>query len=189
MPDLKVVLCIEQTSQEAFQAVTANTRVNLIIAFCALVFAVAAGLIMTQSIANPIVNLANTAELIAQGDLKQNAIVKGNNEVSALARSFNSMTAQLRDLINSLEQRVAARTQDLQLANEELNQRAVQLETSAKVARDITSILNIDLLLKRVVELIQETFGYYHVQVFLLEKEANRLALGQAAEREMSVVE
>ena len=181
MPDLKVVLCVEQTSQEAFQAVFANTRLNLIIAFCALIFAIAAGLVMTQSIANPIVNLANTAELIAQGDLNQTALVKGNNEVSALAQSFNSMTTQLRDLINSLEQRVSARTQDLQRVNEELNQRAVQLETSAKVARDITSILNIDLLLKRVVELIQETFGYYHVQVFLLEKEANRLVLGASS--------
>ncbi len=181
MPDLKVVLCVEQTTQEAFQIVSANTMINLVIASCALIFAVLAGLFMTQSIANPIVKLAHTAERIAQGDLNQTVILKGNDEVSALANSFNSMTAQLRDLISSLEQRVAERTYDLQRANEELNQRAVQLETSAKVARDITSILNIDLLLKRVVELILEAFGYYHVQVFLLDKEQNVLILGASS--------
>jgi signal transduction histidine kinase len=181
IPELRVVLCVEQNSQEAFQLVSANTKINLVIAFCALIFAVLAGLFMTQSIANPIVNLAHTVERIAHGDLNQSVNVKGNDEVSALANSFNSMTAQLRDLISSLEQRVTERTYDLQRVNEELNQRAIQLETSAKVAREITSILNIDLLLKRVVELIKEAFGYYHVQVFLLEKERNILVLGASS--------
>ncbi len=186
LPDLKVVLCVEQDTREAFQGVFDNTIVNLIIAFCALIFAVMAGLYMTQSIANPIVNLANTASQITRGDLERTAVIQREDEVGALAKAFNSMTAQLRDLINSLEQRVEDRTRDLKNANEELKQRAIQLETSAKVARDITSILNIDLLLKRVVELIQETFGYYHVQVFLYDKECNILQLGAGSGNRIS---
>ncbi|MFZ5809652.1 MAG: histidine kinase [Chloroflexota bacterium] len=181
MPELKVVLCVEQETREALKGVFANATINLVIAFGALVVAVVAALYMTQTIANPIIKLAHTASQIAHGDWEQTAVIERDDEVGALAIAFNSMTDQLKELINSLEQRVEERTRDLQNANKELNQRALQLETSAKVARDITSILNIDLLLKRVVELIQESFDFYHVQVFLLEKENNKLVLGASS--------
>lgn len=177
IPEINAVLCVEQNIQEAFSAVSTNIKINLLIAFCALIFAIVVGLSMTQSIANPIVKLANTATKISKGDLNQIAKVTRNDEIGSLAVAFNIMTAQLRELINSLELRVDERTADLRKINNELNQRVIQLETSAKVARDITSILNIDLLLKRVVELIQESFGYYHVQVYLLEENKTLLRL------------
>ena len=80
------------------------------------------------------------------------------------------MTAQLRDLINSLEQRVHERTQALR-------RRAVQLETSAQISREITSILEIDELLTRVVDLIRDVFGYYHVRIFLVNDDGSNLVL------------
>jgi GAF domain-containing protein len=46
--------------------------------------------------------------------------------------------------------------------------RARQLQTSAEVSRAVTSILDINELLPRVVDLIRDNFGYDHVQVFLL---------------------
>lgn len=177
LPDLNIVLAVEQDTAEAFQAVSANTLVNLVIAFIALVLAIVAALYMTQNIANPIADLASTASRIAQGDLERAAKVVRDDEVGALARAFNSMTTQLRDLINSLEQRVLERTRDFQEANSALEQRALQLETSAQVGREITSILDIDVLLNRVVELIQGAFGYYHVQVFLLNNDVKQLVM------------
>ena len=39
----------------------------------------------------------------------------------------------------------------------------------AEVGRKLTSILDLDELLTQVVELIQSRFGYYHVQIFLVE--------------------
>ena len=181
IPDLNVVLAVEQDTTEAFQAVSANTMVNLVIALVALVLAVFAALYMTQNIANPIADLASTASRIAGGDLEPVAKIVREDEVGALAHAFNSMTAQLRDLINSLEQRVQERTRDFQEANTALKQRALQLETSAKVGREITSILDIDILLNRVVELIQGAFGYYHVQILLLDKAADRLIMGASS--------
>jgi signal transduction histidine kinase len=50
---------------------------------------------------------------------------------------------------------------------EEERKRALQLETVREVSQKIVSILNLDELLAQVVELIQQRFGYYHVQVFL----------------------
>lgn len=181
IPELKIALCVEQETREALKGVFANATVNFVVAFCALVVAVVSALYMTQTIANPIIKLAHTASQIAHGDWEQTAVIERDDEVGALAIAFNSMTDQLKELINSLEQRVEVRTRDLQNVNKELNQRALQLETSAKVAREITSILNIDLLLKRVVELIQESFDFYHVQVFLLDKENKKLVLGASS--------
>jgi signal transduction histidine kinase len=177
LPDLNVVLAVEQDTAEAFQAVSTNTLVNLVIALIALFLAIVAALYMTQNIANPIAELASTASRIAQGDLERVAKVTREDEVGALARAFNSMTAQLRDLINSLEQRVLDRTRDFQEANTALEQRALQLETSAQVGREITSILDIDVLLNRVVELIHSAFDYYHVQVFLLNDDVKQLIM------------
>lgn len=53
-------------------------------------------------------------------------------------------------------------------------QRAEQLEGISDVGRAITAILDLDELLATVVELIRERFGYYHVQVFLVESESHR---------------
>ena len=178
LPNLGAVLIVEQNSAEAFQAVSTNTIINLVIAFIAVILAVSAALFMTQSIANPIVGLAKTASNIAQGNLEPIPDMTRDDEVGALARAFNSMTSQLRDLINSLELRVKERTRDFQEANEALTYRALQLETSAQVGREITSILDINVLLNRVAELIQGAFGYYHVQIFLLEKDTNQLIMG-----------
>ncbi len=45
----------------------------------------------------------------------------------------------------------------------------------AEVGRRITSILDLDQLLTEVVELIQSRFGYYHVQIFLVERDGRAM--------------
>ena len=47
--------------------------------------------------------------------------------------------------------------------------RALQLETAAEIARDISSSLNLDELLTRAVNFIRERFNFYHASVFLLD--------------------
>jgi signal transduction histidine kinase len=177
IPNFQTVLSVEQDSSEALRAVSATTDLNLVVALASVVIAVFASFFMTRSIADPIIHLSNTASQIANGDLERTADVENDDEVGALARAFNSMTSQLRDLINSLERRIAERTSALQTANEALERRALQMETSAQVGREITSILDIDVLLNRVVELIGEAFGYYHVQIFLLDEDSHQLVL------------
>lgn len=171
LPDLKVVLAVEQTFAEAFEGILLELAVNAGIALVAVLLAVGASFLITRSITQPLVGLVETASQIAGGDLERTAPVQREDEIGALATAFNSMTAQLRDLINHLEERVHERTQALRAANEGLQRRAVQMETSAQVSRQITSILSIDDLLARVVQLIQEAFGYFDARIFLLEGE------------------
>lgn len=60
---------------------------------------------------------------------------------------------------------------------EETHQRTLQLETLVGVSRRITSALTLDELLHQVVHLIQQSFGYYHVHVYLADAEAGYMIL------------
>jgi GAF domain-containing protein/CheY-like chemotaxis protein len=59
---------------------------------------------------------------------------------------------------------------------EETKRRAVQLQTSSDVGRVATSILDQETMLSQAVELIRERFGFYHVQIFLVD-EAKQFAI------------
>lgn len=48
--------------------------------------------------------------------------------------------------------------------------RALQLETAAEIAKDISSSLNLDELLSRAVNFIRERFDFYHASVFLIDQ-------------------
>jgi signal transduction histidine kinase len=74
----------------------------------------------------------------------------------------------LEERASLLEQRVADRGAELQKANSQLVQRAVQLETHSQVAQQITSLLDLDNLLTQVVQFIQASFNYYFVGVWLV---------------------
>jgi nitrate/nitrite-specific signal transduction histidine kinase len=177
LPRWDLVLATEQDFSEGLHAVRGIIAVNLAIGVAAVVLAVTAALFVTRTIADPLAGLAETATDIAAGNLDGRASAARQDEIGTLARAFNSMTAQLQDSITNLEERVAARTRALRRANETLERRALQLETSAQVSRELTSILDIDDLLTQVVELIRDAFHYYHVHIFLLGPGGDDLVL------------
>lgn len=74
-------------------------------------------------------------------------------------------------LYETLEEKVRQRTA-------ELRYRALQLETSAAVGQDITSILeNQEYLLNRVAELIKEKFNYQYVGILLYDETGENLTV------------
>lgn len=168
LPELGVVLAVEQDRMETFATIFETLGINLVIVTISLAVAIALSMVVVRDIVQPITDLADTATRIAAGDLDQIARVNQTDEIGILASAFNSMTAQLRELITNLEKRVADRTQ-------ELERLALQLETSARVGREITSILEIDELLSKVSELIRGAFDYYGVHIFLLDEGKNQL--------------
>lgn len=170
LPEFQTMIVIEQDVSEAFAFITAPLQINGVIVLTTILMTGVALLWMTRTLSKPIVELAQAAAAIAAGNLEQRADLHHQGELGLLAAAFNSMTAQLQSSINNLEQRVRARTA-------ELRQQALRLETSVQVSREITSILNIDTLLTRVVELICEAFGYYHVRIYLVEETGEYLVL------------
>lgn len=158
-----VGLVAEQEQAEAFRAIYGTIRLNVGAAAAFVVLAVGASLLVARTIADPLTDLAQTAEQIAAGDLTHTAEVGRADEVGALARAFNNMTAQVRSLIATLEERVAQRTR-------ELAHRSAYLEASAEVVRAASSILDADQLVQQVVELIRQRLDLYYVGLFLVEE-------------------
>ena len=60
---------------------------------------------------------------------------------------------------------------------EQTENRAHQLATSAQVSQFATSVLDLDVLLPRLVDLMRDAFGYDHVQVFLMDREGQNAVL------------
>ncbi|HIQ01515.1 MAG TPA: HAMP domain-containing protein, partial [Anaerolineales bacterium] len=136
LPELRVGLLAEQAEAEALRATTTTMLINAGIALAAVGLAVLASLFITQSIASPLAGLAETASRIAGGDLGLVVRVEREDEIGVLAAAFNRMTARLRELIGTLERRVAERTADLE-------RRSLQLEAAAQVAREAAGIRDV----------------------------------------------
>jgi len=63
---------------------------------------------------------------------------------------------------------------------ENSQQTALQFETAAEIARDISSSLDLDELLKKAVELIRARFDFYHAGVFLKDVTGEFVAIREA---------
>ena len=70
---------------------------------------------------------------------------------------FTSLAAQVAGVINNVR------------LLEERQQRALQLETAAEIARDISGSLTLDELLVKAVSFIRERFNFYHAAIFLVD--------------------
>jgi methyl-accepting chemotaxis protein len=115
----------------------------------------------------PILNLTDTATQVTAGNMNLTVKTESKDEIGTLSNAFNTMTAQLRDLIGSLEGRVAARTKDL--------------ATVAEVGTATATILETDKLLQEVVNLSKERFGLYHSHIYLLDEAGENLVLASGA--------
>lgn len=124
--------------------------------------AVVLGIILTQILTRPILNLTETAQQVSTGNFETKVEITTEDEIGALGKTFNTMTVQLQNLITNLESQVEARTKSLQ------NQTA-QLRATAEVARDISSEQGLQDLLNRAADLIYDRFGYYHVGLYLID--------------------
>ena len=123
--------------------------------------------IVANSFSRPILELTKAAEKISEGEFGVQAPVTSRDEIGTLSKSFNSMTRQLKEFIDTLENRVQERTQQLAQQFETLQFRSRQLQTVSDVARGVVSSREIESLLQTVTTLISERFNFYHVGIFL----------------------
>ncbi len=105
IPDLQVALLAEQAQSEAFQSTYVTLALNVGVTVLASLAALLISLVVTTGISRPLVKLATAATAVAGGNLQQAVQVERTDEIGALGNAFNSMTAQLRETIGSLEQR------------------------------------------------------------------------------------
>ena len=96
------------------------------------------------------------------------------------ARKFQSGNIELQALQSDLEKRVEERTAELDAANREAQRRAAQLEAIAQVTRSISTSQDVETLLPNITNVISQQFGFYHVGIFLLNREGDFAVLRAA---------
>lgn len=160
-PDWAVV--VEIPVREIYQLVLVNLALSVGIVIVVVILAGITGIYASRRLAAPLLNLTQSATRIAEGEFNLAAAIEGPLEVVRLANAFNSMTAQLRELITSLERRVAERTHRLKIA--------------ATLGEQLNAILDFNQLLLELVNQVKESFGYYYVQVYIIDDNRENLMM------------
>ncbi len=99
-----------------------------------------------------------------------------SREMSRALHQERELSAELKTHRRTLEQQVAERTRDLE-------QRSVQQQAAAQIAREAAAIRDVGQLVHTAVRLISDRFGFYHVGIFLLDDMEEYVVL-QAASSE-----
>jgi len=93
------------------------------------------------------------------------AVTRANTSEADLRKTND----ELQRLNQTLGERVASRTSELELANARNEKRAEQFEAVTQVARATTTNEKLDTLLPRLASLVSKNFGFYHTGIFLLD--------------------
>jgi len=110
--------------------------------------------------ADPLLWIIDTAPII----LSYMAMLAGHRQDESHHRELELIQKErdLNEIQNTLEQRVAERTKDLE-------SQSLRLRVAAEIAKDAAASKNLSELLERAGNLIQDRFGFYHTGFFLID--------------------
>jgi GAF domain-containing protein/HAMP domain-containing protein len=151
--------------------------ISIIIVLISIPLGALAGFGIGSMILKPIHNIVEGTEIITSGNLNHQIILPSNDEMEELASKINLMTSQQGNLIAYLEHNLLEQTLELEKAAGRNERRARQLETLSQVSHQLTSLENLETMLKNTVELISEKFKLYHTGIFLNDENREHVIL------------
>ncbi|MBL8089917.1 MAG: GAF domain-containing protein [Anaerolineales bacterium] len=163
------------------QQETRNTiAISLLLIAGIFVLASITSLAIGNRLTTPLQSLTRVANEIIAGNFDAKAEVETKDEIGTLSTTLNSMTTNIKDMVQSLEQRVHERTAELQESLEKNERRSKQYEAIAKVSQAINATQNLQELLPQISQVISQQFGFYHVGIFLNDAGNQYAVLGAA---------
>jgi len=122
IPDLGWAVLVERPVAEAYATLYASLMRTSVLLLVGLGMAIVASVLIARRVVRPVEMLRQGAVRMGSGDLDYHLEIKTGDELQALAEEFNKMALRLRESYSQLEQKVAARTQELALANRKLDE-------------------------------------------------------------------
>lgn len=131
-------------------------------------------LLVRRFVSRPLDILAVDIDTIASGnyhyrlpDMPQVDVRFIVDRINIMAKAIEERDQELRRMVSHLEERVAERTQDLNLA--------------AEIGQQVFQARNLDVLLPQAVRLILDQFGLYQTQIYLVDEAKQTLLLQASA--------
>lgn len=118
IPDLGWWVVVEQVTAEALAPVRTLFYFLLVGVLLAMAASAIPGWFIARSVTHPITTLSADAVAVGQGALSLRSNIQREDEIGQLASAFNHMVAELQVYATELENRVALRTEELQIALE-----------------------------------------------------------------------
>jgi signal transduction histidine kinase/HAMP domain-containing protein len=162
IPGQDAVMVIVKDNQALVNTLSALSRsIFLQLSVILLITSIVSG-VAILAVINPLRHLANFADQVGSGNLDATLDQTDlEGEIAVLAGSLTGMTTRVRDLIYNLESKVEERTRDLAIASD--------------VSRQITRVLDMDLLLPELVEKTRQGFNLYSVSLYLYDQQTQEL--------------
>ncbi|MCC6210055.1 MAG: HAMP domain-containing protein [Burkholderiales bacterium] len=128
---------VEQSFDEVFETLNAAILRSAALIAAGLLISALVAIWLARSMVHPIRALQEGAARIGAGDLDREIVVSTGDELEALARQFNQMSAQLRESYAGLERKVEERTAELQ---ETLQQQTATAEILKVISGSPTNV-------------------------------------------------
>lgn len=136
--DWLIVVVVPET--DFMERIHANTRATILLFLVAFILAILIGIFTARWIVRPLQHLNTATKAIAKGEWQPIVEMERQDEVGQLAKSFNSMTRQLQESFNHLEDKIQTRTQEIETQNFKLTRLNEEL---VKVNQDKNEFLSI----------------------------------------------
>lgn len=116
--------------------------------------------ILSKNITRPVEILVSQATLVSEGQLDKEIKINSKSEIGILASAFDEMRVSLKNKINQLARKID------------------ELSTLHDVGMAITSTLEVEILVERILDAVTKTLGFSRALLFLVDNEKQILNRG-----------
>jgi len=184
------------TASSYTSAITTTVHISLVVASILLSFRGLAALVLFVGIASATASQYSQIPIVINSDffkdtgvaVSMGLILLGANIFRTFIegerlKEVNQVNQALEDLTTTLEERVNERTKEIESVNKQTTRRAAQLKAVTELSESISQLQDLNEMFPAVTELISDRFGFYHVGIFLIDRD-REYAILQAANSE-----